>query len=468
VFSAFTGGVFAGQASALFAWSYIAYFFSTPSGSFHYTDENLRRVMVWAFTTPAMALLVGILKRRADLALAQEALRESEARKGAILESALDSIVTIDHAGRVIDFNPTAEKTFGYARAQVVGREMCELLIPPSLRERHRRGMAHYLATGEGPVLGKRLEMTGMRADGTEFPVELAITRIQLDGPPMFTAYLRDLTEHKRLEAIRRRSLELEVQYRQLQEANRLKGEFLANMSHELRTPLNAIIGFAELMHDGKVGPVSGQHKEFLGDILSSSRHLLQLINDVLDLAKVEAGKVEFRPEAVDLARVVTEVQDILRPLIAKKRIHVQTEIDPTLTEVVVDSGKLKQILYNYLSNALKFTPEEGRVMIRVGSEGLETFRLEVEDTGIGIRPEDQGRLFVEFQQLDASTTKKYPGTGLGLALTKRIVEAQGGQVGVRSMPGQGSTFFAVLPRVARAEKGVSDLLTRAGAPDRS
>jgi len=221
-------------------------------------------------------------------------------------------------------------------------------------------------------------------------------------------------------------------------------------MSHELRTPLNAIIGFAELMHDGKVGPVSAEHKEFLGDILTSSRHLLQLINDVLDLAKVESGKMEFRPEAVDLARLVGEVRDILRTLMAKKRIRVQDEIDPAVSRVVVDPGKLKQILYNYLSNALKFTPDEGRVTIRVGPEGPETFRLEVEDTGIGIRPEDVGRLFVEFQQLDASTAKKYAGTGLGLALTKRIVEAQGGRVGVQSTPGGGSTFFAILPRVAR------------------
>ena len=243
----------------------------------------------------------------------------------------------------------------------------------------------------------------------------------------------------------------LEEQTRRVQEANRLKSEFLANMSHELRTPLNAIVGFSELMHDGKVGPVSAQHREYLGDILTSAHHLLQLINDVLDLAKVESGKLEFRPEPVDLPNLLSEVRDILRTLAAKKRIHIETEADPTLTRVVLDPAKLKQVLYNYLSNALKFTPEEGRVTIRLAPEGAEAFRLEVEDTGIGIRPEDQGRLFVEFQQLDASTAKKYPGTGLGLALTKRIVEAQGGRVGVGSTPGQGSVFYAILPRVAEA-----------------
>jgi CheY-like chemotaxis protein/anti-sigma regulatory factor (Ser/Thr protein kinase) len=231
-----------------------------------------------------------------------------------------------------------------------------------------------------------------------------------------------------------------------MQEANRLKSEFLANMSHELRTPLNAIIGFAELMFRGKVGPVSGDHKEYLGDILNSSRHLLQLINDVLDLAKVESGKMEFRPEPLDLGKVVGEVRDILRGLASTKRIRVETHIDPILGGAMLDPAKLKQVLYNYLSNALKFTPEEGAVTLHVTAEPADRFRIEVEDSGIGIRREDMHRLFVEFQQLDAGMAKKYAGTGLGLALTKRIVEAQGGNVGVRSDPGKGSVFSAVLP----------------------
>jgi CheY-like chemotaxis protein len=201
------------------------------------------------------------------------------------------------------------------------------------------------------------------------------------------------------------------------------------------------------MMHDGKVGPVSGEHKEYLGDILSSGRHLLQLINDVLDLAKVESGKVELRPEKVDLERLVTQVRDSLRTLLAQKRMKLRVKVDPALGEIVIDPAKFKQVLYNYISNALKFTPDEGVVTVRLLPEGSRFFRLEVEDSGIGIKPEDLGRLFIEFQQLDSSMAKKYPGTGLGLALTKRLVEAQGGQVGVRSTPGEGSIFSAVLPR---------------------
>ena len=347
----------------------------------------------------------------------------------------------------------------------MVGKSLAELIIPPSLREKHRRGMAHYLATGEGPILGKRIEMPAMRADGTEFPIELSIMRIGQNEPPLFTGYFRDITDQNAQEEIRRRSEELEEQNRRVQEANRLKSEFLANMSHELRTPLNGIIGFAELMHDGRVGPVSTQHQEYLGDILTSAKHLLQLINDVLDLSKVEAGKFEFKPEPVIPELLVREVCEIVRTLAAHKRIQLGIEIDAAVTGIVADSRSLKQILYNYLSNALKFTPDEGKVVIRVKPENQDYFRIEVEDSGIGIKADDLGRLFVEFQQLDAGSAKKYSGTGLGLALTKRIVEAHGGKVGVDSTVEKGSIFYAVLPRVFHVPGEIVDQERFAMAP---
>ena len=254
------------------------------------------------------------------------------------------------------------------------------------------------------------------------------------------------------------------------EKSSRAKSEFLATMSHELRTPLNAIIGFSELMHDGKTGSVSADQQEFLGDILASSRHLLQLINDVLDLSKVESGKMEFHPEPVDLAKLVDEIQDVLRGVAAGKRIRLAATVDPGIGPVVLDPAKLKQVLYNFLSNAVKFTPEAGRVSVRAAPEGPDAVRLEVEDTGIGIRAEDLERLFVEFQQLDAGPARTHEGTGLGLALTKRLVEAQGGRVGVRSTLGQGSVFFAILPRVARSSEvaatpSAPPRAARAGAP---
>ena len=258
---------------------------------------------------------------------------------------------------------------------------------------------------------------------------------------------------------------DLAEQNRRIQQADRLKSEFLANMSHELRTPLNAIIGFAEIMHDGKVGPIASQHKEYLGDVLTSARHLLQLINDILDLSKVEAGKMEFRPVRINLALVVQETHAIVRTMAAKKRISLRSEIDRSLCEVETDARSLKQILYNYLSNALKFTPEGGVVTLRAKPEDVDDFRIEVEDNGIGIRAEDQQRLFVEFQQLDASAAKKYSGTGLGLALTKKLAEAQGGRVGVQSAPGTGSIFYAVLPRFPRVFHEIVEETKAAMAP---
>jgi PAS domain S-box-containing protein len=265
-------------------------------------------------------------------------------------------------------------------------------------------------------------------------------------------ASARDITEIKMFEQeLKRNNMELETRNREVEEASRLKSEFLANMSHELRTPLNGIIGFSELMYNEEIGPVSSEHKEFLGDILTSGRHLLQLINDILDLSKVEAGKLEFRPEEMDVSKTIQEVCDILRAMSAKKHIDVKYSVDQRVHSVFVDPGKFKQVLYNYLSNALKFTPERGRVRVVASLVGDAEFRIEVQDSGIGIHERDMSRLFVEFQQLDEGASKKYQGTGLGLALTKKIVEAQGGRVGVTSAIGTGSIFFAVLPRRAQS-----------------
>ncbi len=293
-------------------------------------------------------------------------------------------------------------------------------------------------------------------------------------GPGGALAYIihcvEDVTEFVRLkqrdaDEIFRRAQELQAVNERLlraheaaREASRQKSEFLANMSHELRTPLNAIIGFSELLHDRNVPLDSDKAREYLSDIITSGRYLLRLINDVLNIAKVEAGKLEFRPESVDLRPVFDEIVAVLGTTAGRKKIRIETDVGLGLDDLYIDPSRLKQVLYNYLSNALKFTPEGGRVCVRASVESALRFRVEVEDNGPGIAEKDLRRLFVEFEQLEAGRAKQHQGTGLGLALTKRLVEAQGGAVGVRSTIGQGSVFFAVLPRRADEKPAARDV----------
>ena len=388
-----------------------------------------------------------------------EVLRQTEDREGSfrgVVEAAPDAMILVDVTGKIALVNAQTEKLFGYTRDELIGSPI-ERLVPARFRDRHPNHRGAYFTSAQVRPMGAGLELYATRKDGSEFPAEISLSPVVTAHGTFAAAAIRDATEQKlrHEEELRLKSRVLETENRRMQEANRLKSEFLANMSHELRTPLNAVIGFAELMFKGKVGAVSERHKEYLGDILTSSRHLLQLINDVLDLAKVESGKLEFQPETLDLAKVVNEVRDILRGLAATKRLRVETEVMAEVATVTLDPSKLKQILYNYLSNALKFTPDGGSIQVRALSEGEHQVRIEVRDTGIGVRPDDLERLFIEFQQLDSGTAKKYAGTGLGLALTRRIVEAQGGQVGVESDFGKGSLFWAILPK--RAQLAVLD-----------
>lgn len=324
----------------------------------------------------------------------------------------------------------------------------------------------------------------------------------------------RESRERLRTQALQLRSAELEQENQRILEVSRRKGRYLANMSHELRTPLNAIIGFSQLLSEGDPPMAPDQVKRFSTHILSSGRHLLGVINDVLDLAKFEAGALELRPELTDVAEIAREVVDVVTGGFADKPMLVDLDVDPALRAVWIDPLRLRQVLYNYLSNAWKFTPPCGRLTVRAapvassaseravtasggaGTSAASTtsttaatsttsttsttavvsatsmtaataspstasgatataasarWRLEVVDTGAGIATQDLTRLFTEFTQLSQDARCQYRGTGLGLALTKRIVEAQGGTVGALSVPGQGSTFFAEFPAVVVA-----------------
>ncbi|HWH80384.1 MAG TPA: PAS domain S-box protein, partial [Candidatus Binatus sp.] len=371
-----------------------------------------------------LSRLVPCIKRALQEAKYLRARKIAEAQlhvQSAALEAAANAIVITDREGRITWVNPAFSKLTGYSAQEAIGQN--PRLLKSTVHDHH-----FYEALWKTILAGEVWsgEMVNRRKDGTLYSEEQSITPVKnAEGKiSHFIAIKQDISERKQVEQA--------LHARDVAEAsNRLKSEFLANMSHELRTPLNAIIGFSQMMHDGRLGPVSEAHIEFLGDILNSADHLLQLINDVLDLAKIEAGRIVLQAEPVDLQQLIVEACDIVRGMAAKKRLEIETSIDPAVLSVCLDPGKLKQVLYNFLSNAVKFTPDGGRITVRARPESPEEFRIEIEDTGIGINSDDVARLFVEFQQLDASSTKQYPGTGLGLALSKKIIEAQGGRVGV-------------------------------------
>ncbi|HSI03046.1 MAG TPA: HAMP domain-containing sensor histidine kinase, partial [Myxococcota bacterium] len=286
-----------------------------------------------------------------------------------------------------------------------------------------------FALDGDGTV-----EVSVRRPDGERL-CELRAVATTWQREPATLAAIRDISERKNTEAMR--------------EAVRLKAEFLANMSHELRTPLNAIIGFSELLAEPAVNADAEKRTTYIGHVLTSARHLVRLINDVLDLAKVDAGKLVFIAEQTRLDMIMREVADSLGSLAAQAGAEIVVTADDTANDVYLDPVRLKQVLYNYLSNALKVAPKGTRVVVRSLPDRDGRVRIEVEDAGAGIPPDQLPRLFAEFQQLTTGSTTAHQGTGLGLSLTKRIVEAQGGTVGVASVVGKGSTFFAVLPRRA-------------------
>jgi PAS domain S-box-containing protein len=546
---------------------------------------------------------------------AVDALADQSARTRAIVESAMDSIISIDHLGRLLDFNPAAERTFGYRRDEVLGRPLVELLIPPAHRQVHLEGMRRFLETGESRVIGRRMEITAMRSDGSEFPIELAVNQIRQSGPPTFTACIRDLTEAKRAEAdlrerqsqfedalferaqlaamtaevagtlschdewnsvlqycaeavsvyfdqstitiwtldeterlIRRRACagvaietepttdpqpladhpladvvrrrlpyfaETEDDARRLVErptaecrpavaaayplvvggtavgvaavysprpltpaalaavgmvvdyivlgvvrmrdqerlriaketaeaANRSKSEFLANMSHEIRTPMTAILGFVDLLQfDEEVALVPARRADAINTIRRNSEHLLAIINDILDLSKVESGKMTVETIPFSLGRLFGEIEKLMQVRARDRAISLGFEFETSIpNQILSDPTRLRQLLLNLVGNAVKFT-EQGSVRIVCRYRAADAVcEIDVVDTGIGMSLEQRQRIFQPFSQADTSTTRSFGGTGLGLTISRRLAGILGGDVElVRSEPGVGSTF---------------------------
>jgi two-component system sensor histidine kinase/response regulator len=371
--------------------------------------------------------------------------RAHQMRIEAILESAVDCIIVMDDQGRIVEFNPAAERTFGYTRAEVVGRSLADTIVPPAFRAAHVEGLRRYLATGEGRVIGQRVEVMAMRSCGTEFPVELAMAAFRLGDTPLFTAYIRDITDRKRAEA------ELRESKAAAEAGSRAKSEFLATMSHEIRTPMNGILGFAELLRDT---PLDAEQREHLETIRQSGEALLAIINDILDFSKIEAGSLLLERTPYDFTLAAAEVVKLMTAQAHAKYLDLTVHTPSNPVWLVGDPGRMRQVLVNLVGNAIKFT-DRGHVTVQIETVGpaveAVAVRCLVSDTGIGVAPSKVPLLFQKFTQADGSTTRRYGGTGLGLAICKQLVEMMDGQIGMESQPGQGSTFWFTLPLPAEA-----------------
>ncbi len=388
--------------------------------------------------------VANVLASTMDRTRDEQALRKSEARNAAILQTALDPIITIDHDDLIVEFNPAAEKTFGYGRASALGRPFSEL-VPNVLGVSAKN-------------LGERIELPARHADGTLITAELAVTRIPVEGPALFTAYLRDITQRKQAQEAMRAAKE------EAERANNAKSEFLSRMSHELRTPLNAILGFGQLLQMQSLPPAQNDR---VGHIVNAGRHLLDLINEVLDIARIEAGRVELSLEPVRVRDTLTETLDLIRPLATERGVTLAAlGDDHPLRDghVMADRQRFKQVLLNLFSNAVKYNRQGGSVAVAFESADEGRLRLSVADTGVGIAPENLARLFVAFDRLGAEHST-VQGTGLGLALSKRLIDAMGGQVGVESKPGQGTCFWIELPRAESQLELIARRTGEGGAP---
>ncbi len=382
-------------------------------------------------------------------------LRDSEDFARTILNTAHDAFVAMNGQGQITEWNCQAEVIFGWRRDEVLGKQLVEMIVPTQFREKHRAGLENFLATGEGLVLNRSIEITALARDAREFPVELTILPLRLEAGWLFSAFIRDITLRKQSEA------ELQHAKEVAESANRAKSEFLANMSHEIRTPLNGIVGMTELALGTKLGP---DQAEYLTTVKSCADSLLTLINDILDFSKIEAGKLQMEQIPFELSELLGDTCKSLGLRAHQKGLELVCRISSEVPDDLLgDPGRLRQVIVNLAGNAIKFT-ESGEVVIRVDrtqqTDDQVVLHFTVSDTGIGISSENQARIFSAFEQADSSTTRNYGGTGLGLAITSKLVGLMDGEIWLESTEGCGSCFhftakFAINP--APAEEKARD-----------
>jgi PAS domain S-box-containing protein len=367
--------------------------------------------------------------------VAQQALEQSEATLRLTLENAFDGIITVDRAGTIVDWNPQAQQIFGWTQAEAVGRPI-SIVIPEHLRD----AQDHWRVEEDFPK-SQRMEVPLLRKDGRVFMAELAISSVHTAAQARVVGFVRDISERIKNEQDLRQAKDA------AERANLGKSEFVSRMSHELRTPLNAILGFSQLLLLDNLGTDAGEN---VTQIKSAGEHLLSLINEILDMAKIEAGRMSFEPETIDLRKVVTGVTALVQPLAAQKGVRLNVRFPQEISLISTDPHRVRQVLINLLSNGIKYNRQDGLLQVSL-CEDSDSVSIQVRDEGRGLAPEDLGRLFVPFDRIGAERTQ-IEGTGLGLPLTKRLVEVMGGSIAVSSLIDVGSIFTVTLPKAIPAE----------------
>jgi len=366
-------------------------------------------------------------------------------RLAQVFDGALDAVVVMDDKGLIRDWNPQAEIVFGWARAEAVGRPMAETMIPPRFRSAHAQGMAHYQRTGEGPILGKRLELAALRKDGTEFPIELAISVLRFPGERLFSAFIRDISDRKRSEEeIRKLHADLEgrVQERtkSLEDAVKDLETFAYTVAHDLRAPLRSMQGFSEILLLDYADKLGAEGKELAGRIAKSGIRMDRLILDLLTYSRVSREDVPL--SGVDLDPLLEGVLNDMKADLDLS--HAKIDVQGPLPRVHAHAVVLRQAVQNLLGNAVKFTAPGVWPQVRVWAEKRgQSVRLWFEDNGIGIDAGQRARLFKPFVRLHGS--EEYSGTGIGLAIVRRALERMRGTSGFESEPGKGSRFWIEL-----------------------
>lgn len=391
---------------------------------------------------------IGLFVERTEV---EAALHEHEARTSLIIDTALDAVITMDPTGRITEWNVQAEQIFGWSAHEVIGRDVADTIFPPSHRVSYREYVQRLLEPRDAPLSNRLVEMIGLRRDNREFPVEVAMTPLAVEGSVLFSAFIRDITSRKEAEQalkdyaqqLEHINQQLDTALREAKAATEAKSSFLATMSHEIRTPMNGVIGMTSLLLETTL---TDEQREYAETVRTCGDHLLTIINDILDFSKIEAGKLDVEVIEFDLRLVIEESLDLVAERASSKGLNLACLFHADVPHHLLgDPGRLRQVVMNLTTNAVKFT-ESGDVVVEVTVEAQSkekaTIRVAVTDTGIGISEQAHERLFQSFSQADGSTTRKYGGTGLGLAICKRLVEMMGGTIGVMSRIGEGSCFW--------------------------